>query len=132
MIGCLYDSPAHIRKAQTTGTRKHFVADHAPRHIFSPKGGFRSTNKNLIDHGGPVLPTSHVYAIYWGPVPPDISDSLNSFFAGFGGSSYANILHPYIRRGPSSPPASIYAPPPPPPSPPPTHPPSVITIFSQH
>ncbi|HEV2171191.1 MAG TPA: hypothetical protein VGR40_09600, partial [Candidatus Binatus sp.] len=34
-------------------------------HIFV-RGGTKSTNKNLIDHGGAVLPTSHVYALYWG------------------------------------------------------------------
>lgn len=74
-------------------------------HIFEPKGGARSTIKNLIDHGGPVLPTSHVYSIYWGAVPSDISDALDSFFSGFGGGSYANILTHYMRGLPPAPPA---------------------------
>jgi hypothetical protein len=100
-------------------------------HIFAPKGGFRSTNKNLIDHGGPVLPTSHVYAIYWGPVPSDISDALNSFFTGFGGSSYANILTQYMRGVPPAPPASTYTSLAPDPSAPPTHAPSVNTIVNE-
>ena len=100
-------------------------------HVFAPKGSSRSTNKNLIDHGGPVLPTSHVYAIYWGPVPSDISDAVDSFFAGFGGSSYANILTQYMRGFPPAPPASSYTTPAPDPSAPPAHAPKVSTIVNE-
>jgi hypothetical protein len=100
-------------------------------HVFAPKGSSRSTNKNLIDHGGPVLPTSNVYAIFWGPVTPDISDALNSFFAGFGGSSYANILTQYMRGVPPAPPATTYMTLGSDLSAPPTHAPSVSTIVNE-
>jgi hypothetical protein len=100
-------------------------------HIFAPKGSSKGTLKPLIDHGGPVLPTSHVYALYWGPVPSDISDALETFFSGFGGSSYANILTQYMRGVPPAPPASSYATLPPDGSAPPTHAPSVSTIVNE-
>ena len=100
-------------------------------HAFAPKSSPKGTNDNLIDHGGPVLPTSHVYAIYWGPVPSDISDALYSFFTGFGGSSYANILTQYMRGVPPAPPASTYTTLAPDPSAPPTRAPSVSTIVNE-
>jgi hypothetical protein len=100
-------------------------------HLFAPKGSPKGTNQNLIDHGGSVLPTSHVYAIYWGPVSSDISDALYSFFTGFGGSSYANILTQYMRGVPPAPPATTYTTLAPDPSAPPTRAPSVSTIVSE-
>jgi hypothetical protein len=104
--------------------------EHAP-HIFARRGSAKSTTKNLIDHGGPVLPTSHVYAIYWGPVPSDVSDALYYFFNGFGGSTYANILSQYMRGVPPSPPASTYTVLAPDNSAPPTHAPSVSKIVNE-
>jgi hypothetical protein len=100
-------------------------------HLFTPKGGAKSTNNNLIDHGGPVLPTSHVYAIYWGPVSPDISNAMYSFFTGFGGSSYANILTQYMRGVAPAPPATTYFTFTSDPSAPPTHAPSVQAIVKE-
>ncbi len=64
-----------------------------------PGGG----TQNLIDNGGPVLSTPHVYAIYWGSFSPsDLRLGLTAFFDGFGGSSYSNILTQYL-RGASNP-----------------------------
>jgi hypothetical protein len=100
-------------------------------HNFTPKGSPKSTNKNLIDHGGAVLPTSHVYAIYWGPVSSDVSDALYWFFTGFGGSTYANILTQYMRGGAPAPPATSYTPFASDPSAPPSHAPSVQTIVNE-
>lgn len=107
-------------------------SEHAP-HIFAPKGGFRNTTKNLIDHGGPVLPTSHVYAIFWGSWgSPEIPDALYDFFNGFGGSSYANILTQYMREGGSAPPPAVtYTIAAPDISTPPAHSPSVRTIVNE-
>jgi hypothetical protein len=67
-------------------------------HVFHMKGAFRNTTKNLIDHGGPVLPTSHVYAVYWGlsGFPSDVQSGLADFFNGFGNSTYSNILVQYF------------------------------------
>jgi len=100
-------------------------------HVFASKGSSKTKSRNLIDHGGSVLPTSHVYAIYWGPVPSDISDALDSFFSGFGGSSYANILTQYMRGVPPAPPATTYTALAPDPSAPPANSPSVSRIVNE-
>jgi hypothetical protein len=96
-------------------------------HIFSK--GTKTTTKNLIDHGGPVLPTTTAYVIYWGNVPTDVSDALATFLGGFGGSSYANILTQYMRGG--SVPETSYAPLAPDPSSPPVRSPKVSTIVNE-
>jgi hypothetical protein len=95
-------------------------------HIFSKST--KTTTKNLIDHGGPVLPTTTAYVIYWGNVPTDVSDALATFLGGFGGSSYANILTQYMRGG--SVPQTSYAPLAPDPSSPPRSP-KVSTIVNE-
>jgi hypothetical protein len=107
-------------------------AGHASRdayrvHIFSKSR--KTTTKNLIDHGGPVLPTTTAYVIYWGNVPTDVSDALATFLGGFGGSSYANILTQYMRGG--SVPETAYAPLAPDPSSPPVRSPKVSTIVNE-
>ena len=64
-----------------------------------PARGHGHGVQNLIDHGGPVLPITHVYAIYWGPLgfPLDIQSGLTDFFSGFGNNKYSNILAQYFR-----------------------------------
>jgi hypothetical protein len=56
----------------------------------------------LIDHGGPILPTSDVYAIFWGPTSAwsgeaDATTGMTDFFNHLGGSSLANIAVQYMR-----------------------------------
>lgn len=54
----------------------------------------------LIDHGGPVLPVSKTYAIYWGPASgfaSDLQSGMVSLLSGFSGSSYVGIAQPYMR-----------------------------------
>ncbi len=109
--------------------------EHAP-HIFAPKGSPRNTRKNLIDHGGLVLPTSNVHAIFWGDwntSSSDIPNALDDFFNGFGGSNYANILTQYMRGGTpkGGPPVSNYIIEVPDSSAPPTHSPPVSTIVNE-
>jgi hypothetical protein len=69
-----------------------------------PAHGHGGGTQNLIDHGGPVLPTTHVYAVYWGPsgFPSDIQSGLTDFFNGFGNSTYSNILVQYFRGSAST------------------------------
>ena len=107
-------------------------AEHTP-HIFAPRGTVKTTNKNLIDHGGAVLPTSTVQVILWGSwTGSDIPAALEDFFKGFGGSSYANILTQYMREGSSAPPPAVtYQMAAPDVSAPPTHAPSVSTIVDE-
>lgn len=107
----------------------HHGGEYLP-HVFAPKGANKTTSQNLIDHGGAVLPAANVYAIYWGQVTPDISDALDAFFNGFGGSSYANILTQYL-RGVASAPAVSYAVFGLDYTAPPTHSPSVSTIVRE-
>ena len=54
----------------------------------------------LIDHGGPVLPASKTYAIYWGPIgdfPVDLQSGMQALLSGFNGSSYLGIAEQYMR-----------------------------------
>jgi hypothetical protein len=104
-------------------------AHHGP-HIFNPKGGPRNSSNLLVDHGGPVLPTSNVYGIYWGSFgSSDIPAALGEFFSGFGGSHYSNISKQYM-RGASNPQATYQALANDPSSPP-SSPPSVSTIVNE-
>lgn len=54
----------------------------------------------VIDHGGPVLATTHVYLIWWGPSdtwPSDAQPGISSFYQGLNGSSYVNTATQYLR-----------------------------------
>jgi hypothetical protein len=77
---------------------------------------------NLIDHGGLVLPTSTIYAIWWGDpaaFPADAQDGVDQFLSGLNGSSYLGIANQYMRGAsattrfggnlynPSSPPPAV-------------------------
>ena len=96
-----------------------------------PAHGHGSGTQNLIDHGGPVLLTPHVYAIYWGSFSgSDVQPGLMDFFGGFGGSSYSNILTQYL-RGASNPSTSYQELGTETTLSPPSHGPSVATIASE-
>jgi hypothetical protein len=59
-----------------------------------------SSGGNLIDHGGPILPTSHTYALYWGSPSgwsSDVQSGIASLFGGFNGSNLLGIGHQYMR-----------------------------------
>jgi hypothetical protein len=61
-----------------------------------------SGNGNLIDHGGPVLPTSNVYYIWWGSLsvwPGDAYAGLTSLAGGFNGSVFMSDIFPQYMRG---------------------------------
>ena len=61
-----------------------------------------STSSNLINRGGPVITSSHTYAIFWGPQSAWSSDTqsgLASLFGGFGGSNYLGIAAQYMPGG---------------------------------
>jgi hypothetical protein len=65
----------------------------------APHSGTNSSN--LVDHGGPVLSTSHPYVIWWGSPTTwtgnDIKTGMASFFSGLNGSSYVNTATQYMR-----------------------------------
>jgi hypothetical protein len=55
--------------------------------------------KNLVDHGGPVLPAADLYAIWWGPAsgfPADAQSRMTTFFTGFGSSDLLQIARQYM------------------------------------
>jgi hypothetical protein len=53
---------------------------------------------NVIDHGGRVMPSVHLYAIYWGAGFSATTQSLyTSFLTGIGGTPYAAINEQYLR-----------------------------------
>jgi hypothetical protein len=62
-------------------------------HTTSTSGG------NLVNHGGPVLETSHTYAIWWGnPAAWNSSApvALGQLLSGFNGSNYLGIAAQYM------------------------------------
>jgi len=64
------------------------------------RGSKPHSNTNLVDHGGPVLAASHVYAIWWGPksgFPSDAQAYLTSMFNGLDGTSFLGISGQYMR-----------------------------------
>jgi hypothetical protein len=79
------------------------AAPAAPTHGLEQRGSNhgRSVATNLVDHGGPVLPTSHLYAIWWGSpstwAGTDIQAGMASFFSGLNRSSYVNTAAQYMR-----------------------------------
>ena len=86
--------PSHGAGASSTALSKlHFKGAHAS----SANGGL------LLDHGGPVLPASKTFVIWWGPSSAwasDVQGGIGSLFAGFSGSSYLGIAQQYM-RGPA-------------------------------
>ena len=62
---------------------------------------FRTNNgsPDMTYHRGPILPTTSVTAIFWGPSwatsPGDEISGLDLFYAGIGGSSYAGTCNEY-------------------------------------
>jgi hypothetical protein len=82
----------------------------APAHADQPSGPHyamqkgnakpQSGTKNLIDHGGPILPSADLYAIWWGPAsgfPADAQSGMTTFLTGFGSSDLLQIAKQYMR-----------------------------------
>ena len=86
---------------------------------------------NLIDHGGPVLPASHTYLIFWGTQskwPSDAFTGLPTLFAGFNASPWLSIAGQYMRGASVS---SSYVSTLTDTSAPPTRSPSTVTIVNE-
>jgi hypothetical protein len=68
------------------------------RHV----GGLAKGGKGpslLIDHGGPVLPSSKMYSIFWGSFTSgsELVGAMDSLLGGMNGSSYLGIAQQYMR-----------------------------------
>jgi hypothetical protein len=69
------------------------------KHIGATRGGHAKSVSLLIDHGGPVLPSSKTYLIFWGTFPSSASDlpgAMVNLFRGFNGSNYLSIAQQYM------------------------------------
>ena len=55
-------------------------------------------NSNLVDHGGPVLPASHIYLIWWGAQSSWNKVELEAFFEGLNSSTYLATANQYMRN----------------------------------
>jgi hypothetical protein len=55
---------------------------------------------DLIDFGGPVVPSTRSYAIWWGnraDFAPDVRPSVEAFLSGIDGTRYLGIIDQYMR-----------------------------------
>jgi len=88
----------------------------------SPRPVRPSGTSNLIDHGGAILPNSHVYTIWWGRKnawTPDVQPGIDKLFDGLDQSSFLGRAQQYMRGAtvtttrkdtrsdPSTPPARV-------------------------
>ena len=92
---------------EPVGTTSEAVqADEFPQHVFHGQAEARSTSSTqLVDHGGNVLPTSNVYAIWWGNpsgFPSDAKSGIDSMFEGLTGTSFLGIASQYMRGAAST------------------------------
>src|SRR5215470_12586043 len=59
----------------------------------------RTSSNDLIYHGGPILPTASVQAIFWGSSwgsnPGDKITGINAFYEGEGGTKYSATVDEY-------------------------------------
>jgi hypothetical protein len=69
-----------------------------PLHTVIGDAGRRTSSGNLIDHGGPVVPTFKLNLIFWGSGFESSTASLyESFLGGIGSSGYWTINNQYLR-----------------------------------
>lgn len=55
---------------------------------------------DMIDHGGPVVPATRTFLVFWGDAsafPADARDGLETLLRGLQGSSYLSVLDQYLR-----------------------------------
>jgi hypothetical protein len=93
------DSQSGHGQAEPPMAGIHWAKGEGPDHSAKPGGGGGSPD--LINHGGPIMPTAQTTSIFWGPswgstnFAGDKIDGLSAFYAGIGGSTYANTSDEY-------------------------------------
>jgi hypothetical protein len=81
----------------------HAQAQIGAVHVMKPRdasAAATTSGGNLIDHGGLILPTSTIYAVWWGDpaaFPADAQEGVDQFLNGLNGSSYLGIANQYMR-----------------------------------
>src|SRR5438067_720909 len=77
------------------------AADGLQRGVKPPERGPKTSGPaNLLDHGGPVIPASKQYIIWWGPpsdFPSDAMSGMTALAQGLNNSSYLGIMQQYMR-----------------------------------
>jgi hypothetical protein len=94
--------PAHARPAGPELAGKapgHGVVAGRARGLVKPHGATVRKTANMTYHGGVVMPTSTVKAIFWGTswgtYTGDKVTGIDSFYSGFGNSNYAKTSDEY-------------------------------------
>src|SRR5436190_655298 len=76
----------------------HWARGHAPEFASKGGAGFGKPVSLLTSHGGPILATTAVHAIFWGgswSSPGDKISGIDTFYAGVGGTNYAGTNTEY-------------------------------------
>src|ERR1700726_2726823 len=82
----------HIQGIHRTRSANSAAAAAAPAPAANPP--------NMVDNGGPVIPTSTTYAIWWGKpsdFPSDAVQGVDDFLRDLEGSDYLGIADQYMR-----------------------------------
>ena len=100
VVGCASADPT-----QSVGSTDEALGNAPPdaMHVQYQRGakpGGSTSGGNLIDHGGPVLPVSRTYTIWWGnqaSFPTDAKSGIDALFQGLNGSAFLGIEDQYMR-----------------------------------
>ena len=80
-------------------------------HVVAASGGRTSTAvvtvvpRDLIDHGGPVVPSTRTFALFWGDLagfPADLRPLQEALLGNLGGSGYLALADQYLRGATAS------------------------------
>jgi hypothetical protein len=88
----------------TSQTDEALADGPADAHVQAQKGAKPGGTSGgpLIDHGGTVLPASHVYTFWWGTqsaFPSDAKTGIAAMFEGLNGSALLSVANQYMRGG---------------------------------
>lgn len=81
----------------------HAQAQAGSVHVMKPREASAAATTgggNLVDHGGLILPTSTIYAVWWGDpadFPADAQEGVDQFLSGLNGSAYLGTANQYMR-----------------------------------
>lgn len=100
-VGALLPASVHAAGGPpdrlTAGAASGIV--YARGHDAHAPGGAKRSNPDMTYHGGVIMPTYHVYPIFWGTswgsYSGDKMTGIDSFYKGFSGSNYAKTSDEY-------------------------------------
>jgi hypothetical protein len=100
-VGALLPASVHAAGGApdrlTAGAASGIV--YARGHDAHTQGGNKRNNPDMTYHGGVIMPTYHVYPIFWGTswgsYTGDKMTGIDSFYKGFSGSNYAKTSDEY-------------------------------------